>query len=116
MIGVDLMYNVCILFISSSVPHHQQSLAGGIFNTVQQISVSFGLAIASAVAATMSASSGFEHDSVERFMVGFRGAFWTFTALGVVSVVLSLFAKVGIVGARRKMPDEMVEVQVEPVR
>ncbi|KAJ3052660.1 hypothetical protein HK097_005898 [Rhizophlyctis rosea] len=118
-IGVDLTYNVCILFITSSVPPTHQSLAGGIFNTVQQMSVSFGLAIASAAASGASTSYAKSHPGAtedELFMKSFRAAFWACCAFGAVGLVRSMFTKIGVVGkSKKKGVEELEEVVVAEV-
>ncbi|KAJ3268237.1 hypothetical protein HK104_005431, partial [Borealophlyctis nickersoniae] len=54
-IGVDLTYNITNLFVLTSVPPHQQSIAAGVFNTVTQVGSTVGLAVTSAIAAGVSA-------------------------------------------------------------
>ena len=120
-LGVDITYNVCILFITSSVPGTHQSLAGGIFNTVQQMSISFGLAIASAAASGASSSYERSHPGAtheELFMKSFRAAFWACCAFGVVGLVGSVFTKIGVVGKSKKKGSDALaleEVVVEEV-
>ncbi|KAE8443391.1 hypothetical protein EG329_001950 [Mollisiaceae sp. DMI_Dod_QoI] len=48
-IGADLQFNVANMYVMSSLPHHQQSLAGGIFNTVIKICSAIGLGISASI-------------------------------------------------------------------
>ncbi|CAE6425463.1 unnamed protein product [Rhizoctonia solani] len=47
--GADFMFATGSLFVAKIALPHEQSLAGGIFNTVNQLGTAFGLAIASVV-------------------------------------------------------------------
>ncbi|EHL03841.1 putative Drug resistance protein [Glarea lozoyensis 74030] len=44
-IGADLQFNVANMYVLSSLPSHQQSLAGGIFNTITKVGTAVGLGI-----------------------------------------------------------------------
>ncbi|KAJ5929256.1 hypothetical protein N7454_007104 [Penicillium verhagenii] len=60
-IGADIQFNVTNMYVMSSLPSHQQSIAGGIFNTVSKLCNNLGLGIAtsveSAIVNQMTASS-----------------------------------------------------------
>lgn len=42
-LGIDISYNVTSVFITSSLPEHQQGLAGAVFNSVLFLGISFFL-------------------------------------------------------------------------
>lgn len=48
-VGVDLMFTVTNMYVMSSLPSHQQSIAGGMFNTLTRLASAVGLAIQTAV-------------------------------------------------------------------
>ncbi|KAH6714994.1 major facilitator superfamily domain-containing protein [Leptodontidium sp. MPI-SDFR-AT-0119] len=48
-IGADLEFNVANMYVMSSLPPAQQSVAGGIFNTVMKICSAVGLGISSSI-------------------------------------------------------------------
>ncbi|KAJ5585446.1 uncharacterized protein N7459_005246 [Penicillium hispanicum] len=60
-IGADVQFNVTNMYVMSSLPKSQQSIAGGILNTVNKLCNNLGLGIAtsinSAVASQMTAST-----------------------------------------------------------
>ncbi|KIM93413.1 hypothetical protein OIDMADRAFT_137782 [Oidiodendron maius Zn] len=48
-IGADLQFNVANMYVMSSLPPEQQSLAGGIFNTVTKVCSAVGLGITASI-------------------------------------------------------------------
>lgn len=48
-VGVDLMFTVTNMYVMSSLPSHQQSIAGGMFNTLTRLASAVGLAVQTAV-------------------------------------------------------------------
>ncbi|KAI7041609.1 putative transporter [Hortaea werneckii] len=48
-VGADLEFNVANMYVMSSMPPSQQSIAGGIFQTVAKLSMTIGFGIATAV-------------------------------------------------------------------
>ncbi|KAG8738844.1 hypothetical protein FRC11_001101 [Ceratobasidium sp. 423] len=103
--GADFMFATGSLFVAKIALPHEQSLAGGIFNTVNQLGTAFGLAIASVVNDSVHRKTlrqtGDEQGSLLR---GYRAAFWTCFGFGIVALVLTLIflRGIGIVGERGK--------------
>ncbi|KAK4580240.1 hypothetical protein LTR86_000443 [Recurvomyces mirabilis] len=48
-VGADLEFNVANMYVMSSMPAHQQSVAGGIFQTVAKLCTTLGFGISTAV-------------------------------------------------------------------
>ena len=55
-IGADFEFTVTNMYVMSSLPSEQQSIGGGIFNTVTRVSSSIGLGISTAVFTGLSGS------------------------------------------------------------
>uniref|UniRef100_A0A8H7KAW1 Major facilitator superfamily (MFS) profile domain-containing protein n=1 Tax=Bionectria ochroleuca TaxID=29856 RepID=A0A8H7KAW1_BIOOC len=100
-VNPDVLFTVSNLVISNAFPPEVQSLAGGVFNEVSQFGNSVGLAVAAAIAASVTEHSGIE-DSAASLMKGYRAAFWTiFASCGTVTIVLWFGLKrSGIVGKK----------------
>lgn len=96
-----VLFTVSNLIISEAFPPEVQSLAGGVFNVVSQFGNSVGLAIAAAIAASVTEQSDLENRE-EALMKGYRAAFWTiFTSCSIVTVVLWFgLRKGGVVGKK----------------
>ncbi|QRW17932.1 Serine carboxypeptidase S28 [Rhizoctonia solani] len=99
--GADFMFATGSLFVAKIALPHEQSLAGGIFNTVNQLGTAFGLAIASVVSDTVHRRALRESgDELGSLLRGYRAAFWTCFGFGTVALVLTvIFLRgIGIVG------------------
>ncbi|KAF8754379.1 Peptidase S28 [Rhizoctonia solani] len=83
--GADFMFATGSLFVAKIALPHEQSLAGGIFNTVNQLGTAFGLAIASVVSDTVHRRALRESgDELGSLLRGYRAAFWTCFGFGTV--------------------------------
>ncbi|ELU40379.1 serine carboxypeptidase s28 domain-containing protein [Rhizoctonia solani AG-1 IA] len=79
------MFATGSLFVAKIALPHEQSLAGGIFNTVNQLGTAFGLAIASVVSDTVHRRALRESgDELGSLLRGYRAAFWTCFGFGTV--------------------------------
>ncbi|KAB5592523.1 MFS-type transporter [Ceratobasidium theobromae] len=99
--GADFMFATGSLFVAKVALPHEQSLAGGIFNTVNQLGTAFGLAIASVVNDSIHRKALRESgDELGSLLRGYRAAFWTCFAFGIVALVLTVvfLRGIGIVG------------------
>ncbi|CUA76093.1 putative MFS-type transporter C1683,03c [Schizosaccharomyces pombe 972h-] [Rhizoctonia solani] len=99
--GADFMFATGSIFVAKIALPHEQSLAGGIFNTVNQLGTAFGLAIASVVSDSVHRKTLRETgDELGSLLRGYRAAFWTCFGFGAVALVLTLMflRGIGIVG------------------
>ena len=85
-----MLFTVSNLVISDAFPPEVQSLAGGVFNEASQFGNSVGLAITSAIAASVTNSSRLNDPKVA-LMAGYRAAFWLVFAASVIVVVFVFF-------------------------
>ncbi|GAB1526530.1 hypothetical protein RhiTH_009697 [Rhizoctonia solani] len=107
--GADFMFATGSIFVAKVALPHEQSLAGGIFNTLNQLGTAFGLAIASVVNNSVYRQSvRASGDEVESLLLGYRAAFWTCFGFGMAALVLTLvfLRGIGIVGHETKSDDE----------
>ncbi|QRV89746.1 major facilitator superfamily transporter [Ceratobasidium sp. AG-Ba] len=109
--GADFMFATGSLFVAKIALPHEQSVAGGIFNTVNQLGTAFGLAIASVVSDSVRRKalreSGGE-DQLGSLLRGYRAAFWTCFGFGIVALILTVvfLRGIGIVGHRDETDDK----------
>ena len=104
-ISSDLLFNVANLVITSSFPDSDQTLAGGIFNTVSQLGNSLGLAVTGAIASSRSSVARKHGASAsDEQLEGIRAAFFTCLAAAIVSCFVSTIGlrKSGKVGLKRE--------------
>lgn len=92
------------MYVLQSLPSHQQSLAGGIFNVFIRLSNTTVLGISTAVFSSIEATSAGMADP----MLKYTRTFQTTVALAAAGLVISPFIKLGTQGNAPK-----VEVQRE---
>ncbi|TKX21806.1 MFS transporter-like protein 116 [Elsinoe australis] len=103
-VGVDALFTVANLLITSVFPAKTQALAGGVFNTVGQIGKSVGIALTQVVASSVTARSLYpDKHSPDALMDGYKGAFWFNFGVCALTLALGLFGlrKIGKVGHKR---------------
>ncbi|MCJ1341091.1 hypothetical protein MMC09_006387 [Bachmanniomyces sp. S44760] len=94
-VGADLEFNVANMYVMSSLPSHQQSVAGGIFNTVTKLCTTIGLGINTAIFASVSTE-----EAARNPLRPYTLVFWFGTGISGASVVLALFVKLGTQGGQ----------------
>ncbi|KAL1306347.1 hypothetical protein AAFC00_005062 [Neodothiora populina] len=106
-IGTDLQFNVANMYVMSSMPRAQQSVAGSILQTVGKLSQSvgygIGTAVFNAVLANPSLGSYYAKDKVTQ---PYAAVFWFAAACAGVSLVLVWFLTIGTQGNHEKTEDE----------
>ncbi|KAG8681887.1 hypothetical protein FRC09_017164 [Ceratobasidium sp. 395] len=105
--GADFMFATGSLFVAKIALPQEQSVAGGIFNTVNQLGTAFGLAIASVVNDSVHRKALRESgglDTSGALLRGYRAAFWTCFAFGVVGscILCSLVRRTALTTSDRK--------------
>jgi len=112
-VGADLAYMVCNLFVTESVPNRLKSTAGAIFNTVIQLATTIGLGVGSAVANSISQKGPHPGESPEDFLARtYHGAYWFAVSCTALAIPLCLFVKVGTQGHKTK---EETEDEEQPI-
>ncbi|CAE6530569.1 unnamed protein product [Rhizoctonia solani] len=106
--GADFMFATGSIFVAKIALPHEQSLAGGIFNTLTQLGTAFGLAIANVVNNSVQRKALRESgDELGSLLRGYRAAFWTCFGFGMAALALTLIflRGIGIVGHSPKSND-----------
>ncbi|GAW18897.1 hypothetical protein ANO14919_083800 [Xylariales sp. No.14919] len=97
--GADLQFNVANMYVLQSLPSHQQSLAGGIFNVVIRLSNTVVLGISTAVFSSIESSPAGIADP----MLKYTRTFQTTVALAAAGVAISPFIRLGTQGNAPKV-------------
>ncbi|KAL3486254.1 major facilitator superfamily-domain-containing protein [Aspergillus germanicus] len=94
-VGADLQFNVANSYVMSSLPRHQQSLAGGILSAVNKLLSNIALSISTAVyyaGQKHATRNGTDGDSDD--FAGYRAAFWLLVAIAGVNLALVPFLRI----------------------
>lgn len=98
-IGADLEFNVANMYVMSSMPASQQSLAGGIFQTVTKLCMTIGFGVATvvfdSVGARPSLSSYWDKPTQP-----YAAVFWTSFTFATLSIFLVPFLTIGTQGGK----------------
>ncbi|KAK6065839.1 WD domain-containing protein [Seiridium cupressi] len=100
--GADFNFNVANMYVMSSLPSHQQSLAGGIFNVVIRLSSTAVMGITTAVFSSVELTP----EGMADPMLKYTRTFQACVALAAASVLFSPFIKLGTQGNAPKHPVE----------
>ncbi|EIW83579.1 MFS general substrate transporter [Coniophora puteana RWD-64-598 SS2] len=123
--GIDIAFPVGNLHVASTFDEDSQNLAGGVFNVANQLGISTGLAVSSAVAAAVSKKYSESHPdlsptSPEVLMPGFRAAGWTCFAAVVIALLIAVFGLRGIVPveqiAQQRDRETLVDMQEQAAK
>jgi MFS family permease len=100
-VGADLEFNVANLYVASSMPKHQQSIAGSIVQTITKLCQSVGFGIGTAVfnAVGRTAKTGGYWDKETK---AYSAVFWFATAASGISVLFAVFLTIGTQGGQEK--------------
>lgn len=85
------------MYVMSSLPRRQQSVAGGIFNTVTKLCNTVGLGITTAIFTSISTSAK-QPSSPTDPIAPYRACFWFSCASAGLSICLVPFLKIGTQG------------------
>ncbi|KAH7328302.1 major facilitator superfamily domain-containing protein [Stachybotrys elegans] len=108
-IGADFHFNVANMYVMTSLPSHQQSLAGGIFNMLVRLSTTIGIGISTAVYSSIQATQGAQGDE----FTAYRGAFYVSVGIASLACLFLPFLRLGTQGNSPKseqVPDRTAEV------
>lgn len=100
-IGADLEFNVANMYVMSSMPPRQQSVAGGIFQTAAKLCMTLGLGVGTAVFDSVQRKpslAAYWDDETQPY----SAVFWFSVASAGVSVCLVPFLKIGTQGGKVK--------------
>lgn len=100
-VGADLEFNVANMYVMSSMPPSQQSVAGGIFQTVAKLTMTLGLGIGTAIFDAVGRSPTLASYWDEETQP-YAATFWFSAASAGLSVLLVPFLKIGTQGGKDK--------------
>ncbi|KAI9876282.1 MAG: hypothetical protein M1830_006881 [Pleopsidium flavum] len=101
-VGADFQFNVANMYVMSSLPRHQQSVAGGIFNTVTKLCNTIGLGITTAIYTSISAKPF----SLDNPIKPYLACFWFSCASAALSICLVPFLQIGTQGGTMGRAEE----------
>ncbi|KAI8723496.1 MFS domain-containing protein [Fusarium sp. LHS14.1] len=93
-IGADFQFNVTNMYVMQSLPIHQQSLAGGIFNMLIRLGSTVAIGISTAVYSSVGEAQADGGDPV----VPYRMAFFVSVGLAGLSCLFLPFMRIGTQG------------------
>ncbi|TVY73148.1 putative MFS-type transporter [Lachnellula suecica] len=93
-VGADLHFNVANMYVMSSLPPGQQSLAGGIFNTVTKLCSAVGLGISASIYNAESLGKA----ALQTTLRPYHMVFWFAVAVSGMSLVFVPFLTIGTQG------------------
>ncbi|KAI7657327.1 putative transporter, partial [Hortaea werneckii] len=98
-VGADLEFNVANMYVMSSMPPSQQSIAGGIFQTVAKLSMTIGFGIATAVFSSVEKNPSLDGfwDPVTQ---PYTAVMWLAAACSLLSVCLVPLLTLGTQGGK----------------
>ncbi|THY14882.1 putative transporter [Aureobasidium pullulans] len=103
-VGADLEFNVANLYVASSMPVHQQSIAGSIVQTVTKLCQSVGFGIGTAVFNAVGRSA--KENRWDVATKPYSAVFWFAAAASGTSIVFATFLTIGTQGGKEKGEDE----------
>ncbi|KAI0889029.1 MFS general substrate transporter [Annulohypoxylon maeteangense] len=96
--GADFQFNVANMYVMQSLPKHQQSLAGGIFNVVIRLANAAVMGISTAVFSSIELTP----EGMADPMLKFTRTFQVSVALSALGVLFSPFIRLGTQGNHPK--------------
>ena len=98
-VGADLEFNVANMYVMSSMPASQQSLAGGIFQTVTKLCMTVGFSIATVIFDSAQNQPHLSNywDSTSQ---PYAAVFWTSFSFSALSICLVPFLTIGTQGGK----------------
>jgi hypothetical protein len=99
-IGTDFVFTAGTLFVAKLARPEEQSLAGGVFQTMTQLGTSFGLTVSTIVFDRVSRENQNAGDAGRAQVKGYEAAQWTCFAFGMAATVIAVLCLrgVGVVG------------------
>jgi MFS family permease len=104
-VGADFEFTVTNMYVMSSLPVAQQSVAGGLFNTIMRLSSSVGLAISTAVFNGVN-GSGHDGDRLSSDYGKYRATFFAALAGAGLSLFILPFLTIKRQGGRSQEDQE----------
>ncbi|CAI7612775.1 unnamed protein product [Penicillium glandicola] len=103
-VGADIQFNVTNMYVMSTLPPSQQSVAGGIFNTVNKLCSNLGLGIATSVQSSVALRMTASTPAIRPYL----SVYWFAAAASGVSLILVPFLTIGKQGNAVPQDDQLV--------
>ncbi|KAF6808506.1 integral membrane protein [Colletotrichum plurivorum] len=102
-VGMNAMYTISNLVITSLFPPQTQGVAGGVYNTIAQIGRSVGVTTSALIASTTTVQLVAGDPTPKTLLTGYQAAWWYSLGLYGVAMVIILWGlrNVGKVGAKK---------------
>ncbi|KAJ5489502.1 hypothetical protein N7539_004392 [Penicillium diatomitis] len=105
-VGADISFNVTNMYVMSSLPPSQQSIAGGIFNTVSKLCNNLGLGIATSISSSMASQKAASTSNIRPYLA----VYWFGAACAGLSVLLVPLLTLGTQGGDVQSENEPIVV------
>jgi len=105
-VGADLEFNVANMYVMSSLPPAQQSIAGGIFQTVTRLCMTIGFGVTTALFNAVQKNPQMA-SFWDRETQPYTATFWFATACSVLSIALVPFLTLTTQGGKATKRDEI---------
>ncbi|KAJ5476153.1 hypothetical protein N7475_001882 [Penicillium sp. IBT 31633x] len=102
-IGADIQFNVTNMYVMSTLPPSQQSIAGGIFNTVNKLCNNLGLGIATSVKSSVTHRMTASTPAIQPYL----SVYWFSAAVAGLSLFMVPFLTIGKQGNAAPPNDEL---------
>lgn len=96
-VGADIQFNVTNMYVMSSLPPSQQSIAGGIFNTVSKLCNTLGLGIATSVSGAVAHRMTVDGPVIRPYLA----VYWFAAAAAGLSLFMVPFLTIGTQGGTK---------------
>ncbi|KAJ6051281.1 hypothetical protein N7499_010645 [Penicillium canescens] len=103
-VGADIQFNVTNMYVMSSLPPSQQSIAGGIFNTVSKLCNNLGLGIATSVETSIVNKMTASTPAIQPYLA----VYWYAAAAAGLSLFMVPFLTLGTQGNTESQDDEVL--------
>lgn len=97
------------MYVMSSLPPSQQSIAGGIFNTINKLCHNLGLGIATSVSSSVANRMTASTPAIQPYLA----VYWFCAASAGLSLVMIPFLKLGTQGNAEPESDKKVQVTTD---
>lgn len=95
-VGADIQFNVTNMYVMSSLPASQQSIAGGIFNTISKLCNNLGLGIATSVSTAVAHGMTAETPVIRPYLA----VYWYAAAAAGLSLFMVPILTIGTQGGK----------------
>ncbi|OQE00267.1 hypothetical protein PENVUL_c055G08324 [Penicillium vulpinum] len=103
-VGADIQFNVTNMYVMSTLPPSQQSIAGGIFNTVNKLCSNLGLGIATSVQSSVAHQMTASTPAIRPYL----SVYWFSAAATGLSLVLVPFLTIDKQGNSVPQNDQLI--------